>query len=277
MKTYLKLVHMEIYRFRFILLGLMALTAVVQLLGMQMSLTKSLNDVYRRMSAEGISLSEYAASYSKLSFGSIHSFNENLMTFPIMTCIVVLSLYIFFIWYREWFGKSSFVYRLLMLPHPRFTLYLSKFTAIMIFVFSLVALQVVLIALQMAMYRIRIPIELREYNTLIQTIGMWKAVIFVPVRLQEFFLVYGIGTVFVLMLFTTVLLERCYRFKGLIAGLTYTVGTVILIVWIMMMAERGGYFFYPSEFLIASIVFMLFNAALSLWLGRWLLRKKVTV
>ena len=35
---------------------------------------------------------------------------------PIALCVAVLIIYVFFIWYRDWFGKNTFIYRLLMLP-----------------------------------------------------------------------------------------------------------------------------------------------------------------
>lgn len=277
MKTYLKLVHMEIYRFRFILLGLMALTAVIQLLGMQMFLSDMLDHISRQMDNKGISLREYAAENGKLNLGSLWSHQEGVMTFPVVICMVVIGLYIFVIWYRDWFGKSGFVYRLLMLPHPRFTLYLSKFTALMIIIFSMIAFQVIVVILEMVIFHYRVPGELREYYTLIQTIGSWDLSIFIPVRFQEFLLVYGIGAAFVLMLFTTVLLERSYRLKGLILGLIYTIGMLVVVAWMFEEASSKGGFLYPSELLLATISLMLVSAALSLWLGRWLLRKKVTV
>ena len=35
---------------------------------------------------------------------------------PIALCIAALIIYVFFIWYRDWLGKNTFAYRLLMLP-----------------------------------------------------------------------------------------------------------------------------------------------------------------
>ena len=36
-----------------------------------------------------------------------------------MLCGVILIIYVFFIWYRDWLGKNTFIYRLLMLPTAR--------------------------------------------------------------------------------------------------------------------------------------------------------------
>ncbi|MGU3469923.1 hypothetical protein ACLBWT_02015 [Paenibacillus sp. D51F] len=276
MKTYLKLVHLEIYRFRFVLLGLMAMTSAIQLIGMQLAMSDRLQAVREQITREGLSLAQYSERYNGLPLGEIWSHRESWMTFPIVICIAGIGLYIFLIWYRDWFGRSAFVYRLLMLPQSRFLLYVSKFTALMTFVFSLFALQIGIIAVQMTMYRLRMPDELRVPRTLVDTIRGMDLVIFIPVRLHEFLLVYGFGAVFVLLLFTTILLERSYRFKGLLAGSAYTAGTLVLVAWMWGRAERGMAFLYPSELLAAAIALMLLNAGLSLWLGRWLLRTKVT-
>ena len=39
---------------------------------------------------------------------------------------VVLIIYVFFIWYRDWFGKNTFIYRLFMLPTARINVYLQR-------------------------------------------------------------------------------------------------------------------------------------------------------
>ena len=35
-------------------------------------------------------------------------------------------IYVFFIWYRDWLGKYTFAYRLLMLPTTRINIYFAK-------------------------------------------------------------------------------------------------------------------------------------------------------
>ena len=54
-------------------------------------------------------------------------------------CIVALIFYCFIIWYRDWFGKNTFAYRLLMLPTSRLNLYIAKATTILLFILGLLA------------------------------------------------------------------------------------------------------------------------------------------
>ena len=74
--------------------------------------------------------------------------NSGWFGIPIIFCIAMLMIYVFFIWYRDWFGKNTFIYRLLMLPTERITIYFSKLTAILFFVLGLVALQIVLMLIE---------------------------------------------------------------------------------------------------------------------------------
>src|SRR5690606_30997651 len=54
---------------------------------------------------------------------------------PVGLSVAVLVIYAFLIWYRGWFGRSTFAYRLLSLPSERRNIYFAKLTAILTFVF----------------------------------------------------------------------------------------------------------------------------------------------
>ena len=65
---------------------------------------------------------------------------------PIALCIAMLIIYVFFIWYRDWLGKNTFIYRLLMLPTNRLNIYLAKATTILLFILGLVGHAVIVIS-----------------------------------------------------------------------------------------------------------------------------------
>ena len=85
-------------------------------------------------------------------------------------------IYVFFIWYRDWFGKSSFIYRLLMLPTKRIHIYFAKLTAIMFLVLGLIALQILLMPIEMQIVNSIVPADFRTYFPLsgIYDKGMWS-------------------------------------------------------------------------------------------------------
>src|SRR5690625_6144925 len=57
---------------------------------------------------------------------------------PIALSVAAFIFYIFLIWYRDWFGKNTFIYRLLMLPTARLNVFLAKAISIMMMVIGLV-------------------------------------------------------------------------------------------------------------------------------------------
>ena len=106
---------------------------------------------------------EFIEHYGKMSF---LNFSQSAWFLgPIAVCGVTLIIYVFFIWYRDWFGKNTFSYRLLMLPTARINVYLAKATTILLYVLGLVALQLLLL-----------PIEVKYYSG-------WFQVSFVPISL----------------------------------------------------------------------------------------------
>ena len=78
-----------------------------------------------------------------------------------MLCVVVLIIYVFFIWYRDWLGKNTFSYRLFMLPTARIHVYLAKATTILLFVLGLVALQLLLLPVESQVLQWMVPNEFR--------------------------------------------------------------------------------------------------------------------
>src|SRR5699024_2551778 len=64
---------------------------------------------------------------------------------PIGIGVAALLFYMFFIWYRDWFARNAFIYRLLTLPTSRMNVYFAKLTTIILTVIGLVAYQIAVI------------------------------------------------------------------------------------------------------------------------------------
>jgi hypothetical protein len=272
---YFKLVLMELQRFWKIYAALAALTIVSQVGGLWISIRIFMNHVKWEMELTSLpTYSEFAEHYGRISFLSVVSYNELLYTGPVAVCIVTLLLYVFMIWYRDWYGKNTFIYRLLMLPSSRMNLFWSKLTAIMLFVLGLVSLQIVMLPLQVEMYRQMIPAEL-GYPESIFSFARRHVVlqILIPPHAADFFLNYGLGFVGVTVVFTAILMERSWRLKGLIAGILYTLAALLAMTAPLAL----DYILYPHE------IFGLMGAAgcilffVSVWISRMLLAKKITV
>lgn len=121
MKNFFKLLNFELNRVMKLLISLMVFTLIVQLIGVFVSKNNYLTQVEMLQQNDGSSVSQVLQSVGYFSFDRV--VNSLFFIGPIMICVAAIMFYIFLIWYRDWFGKNTFVYRLLMLPTARINLF----------------------------------------------------------------------------------------------------------------------------------------------------------
>lgn len=280
MKTYLKLVHFELHRFRYFLLGLMAITGLAQT---GITITEAFQARRVREMADTLDhLSKTSYRHydtGKTSFADM--IHENLQTFslPVLLCIVALVLYVFLIWYRDWFGRGAMIYRLLMLPSPRACVYWSKLTTILVSMFALLSWQLVLlVGLDGLFNRIvpatfRVPIDFTEIISANQVFD-----VLFPTKLEDFILSYGMGMVALLVAFTSVLLERSKRRIGLVFAVLYAGGATVLLLSMIAGYDLKIFdYLYEHELIWLVVGGWLLTGVFSAWLGLRLLNRKISV
>ncbi|MCM3293427.1 hypothetical protein M3661_25305 [Paenibacillus sp. MER 180] len=272
MNRYLKLVHMEIHRFRYILASLMVVTMVCQFSSFILTIKGTLSiKAEKGLGYVGMGIPEI------LTFPWVIIKTKEWFILPILLSITVLVLYTLLIWYRDWFGRSTFIYRLLMLPSKRWLLYVSKLTAIIMFVFSMIAFQLVLLVGENMIFKAMVPAELRTDSTFAEAISMNDALkMLLPTQFEQFIYYYGSGIVAVMVIFTAVLLERSYRRIGVLYAIAYFAGCVVSAVYPVSFLRMDEYW-YSNEIYGMQLGVCLLVAVISGWLGFWLLRKKITV
>ena len=275
MKNYVKLVNFEINRFFKLYLILAGLTIVCQLIGVIIEAKGYMNSAMKTMQANQLSVNEYTEQYGAYSFGNF--MNSGWFGIPIIFCIAMLMIYVFFIWYRDWFGKNTFIYRLLMLPTERITIYFSKLTAILLFVLGLVALQIALMSIELQLIKSIIAADFRSDSSLygIYYFEIWD--LLYPNTLTEFLLIYGVGLIFVAVLFTAILIERSYRLKGIFFAAVY--GLLSFGVFIVPFLLDGfyHYYFYPIELFLMGLVTSAIVLGSAIWIANYLLKHKIRV
>ncbi|TKH07421.1 hypothetical protein FC682_00775 [Peribacillus simplex] len=277
MMRYIKLVNFEINRFSKIYLSLLLITLVSQFAGVIIVTKSLLKDARKVMSDERLSEAAYIATYNGIDF--THIANTLLFVGPIALSAVALIFYIFLIWYRDWFGKNTFIYRLLMLPTSRLSIYLSKATAIFLMVLGLIALQIIILPMENALFNSLVPEVLLNMemssSTITKTIPILALVI--PSTFTEFLLSYGIGLMAMSILFTAIMFERSFRIKGIILGLIYSGIATALFLAPFFVMDIGNFYFYPNELLGIQLALVIIVTGLSVWLGAWLLKNRATV
>src|SRR5699024_1513136 len=131
---------------------------------------------------------------------------------PIALGVVGLIFYMFFIWYRDWFARNTFIYRLLMLPTNRMNIYFSKLATIMMTVLGMVVFQIIFLNIYNQITKLIVPIVYRlDFEMGIIVEGAAYLPIVIPSNVSSFFIAYGLGLAFVIVIFTAILFERSFK------------------------------------------------------------------
>lgn len=276
MSQYLKLVNFEFNRFIKIYASLIAITIVSQLTGVIVLAKKYLNNATKVMLEQSISQGTFIEEYGTFSFENL--IFSNWFIGPIMLSIVGLLLYVLLIWYRDWFGKNTFIYRLLMLPTARINIYFAKATTIFLMVLALVSIQLILLPIESRLIKWFVPIGFRTDMSLSEMIGYNYLSVFLPGSFIEFIIHYGIGFMVVFIIFTAILFERSFRIKGIVIGFIYCVLSLGLFLSPMIMTIiKQKIFLYPIEYFLLQVVLWVLVTGMSIWVSRFLLNKKITI
>lgn len=274
MRNYLNLTRFEVNRFFKLHVTLVVLTFLTQLVGAVVIARHFMDNATKTMQAEQLTERLFVERYGAFSFRN-YVYSEWFLL-PIMLCVAVLGIYVFFIWYRDWFAKNTFIYRLLMLPTARITVYFAKLTAIMLFVLSLVALQIGFVWLERALMQVVIPPSLTSHFSLLSIFEQDILGILYPNTFLAFILLYGAGLLFVAVIFTGILLERSYRWKGIVYAVVYAVLAAAVIITPLLMGSVRHYL-YPLELAALGIVLGITVFASAIWLASKLLNDKIKV
>lgn len=277
MKPYLKLVNFEMNRFIKIYAALITITIVSQLTGVFMISSKYLKNVKEVMGNSSMTTETFIEQYGIINFNDV--MYSGWFIGPIAICVAALLFYVFLIWYRDWFGKNTFVYRLLMLPTARLNVYFAKATTIFISVLGLISVQILLLPLENALLKYLVPIEFRVDLAMTEIIQSSPYLgIFSPLSFFDFTIHYLIGFLFVFVVFTALLFERSYGIFGILMGSIYSaVSFAILISPLIISGLLERAFLYPMEYFILELILVLIVLTSSLFISRFLLNKKITV
>ena len=276
MNRFLKLVNFEFNRFLKLYLVLIGITIVLQLIGVIVESQNYLDTINENIYKNLMPKEQFIEQFGTFSFTNIAHTLWHLG--PIALCVAVLIMYVFFIWYRDWFGKNTFIYRLLMLPTSRLNVYVAKAAAILLFILGLVAVQLILLPLENQILQWMIPKEFLSIMTINDISDIDYLSILFPRSFIEFILYYGGGMTTVFIVFTAILFERSFRIKGIIYGILYCVVSLgIFFAPLLVDAFILENYFYNIELFFMELVTGLIVLAGALWTGNYLLKNKVRV
>ena len=278
MKNFMKLTNFEVNRFSKIYFALLAITLVLQFVGVFMGIHKYESNYNEVMRVDNLTDATYIEQYGAMNFNHQVTFSY-WFAGSIALCAVALIFYIFLIWYRDWFGKNTFIYRLLMLPASRLTIFTSKAAAIFLMVLGLIAFQLILLPFENALFN-RLAMEnlmgVKMTLPMIVTSDEFLAFV-IPTTFPQFLISYGIGLMAMLVLFCGIMFERSYRWKGIILAVLYCIVAGLVFLSPILITTNETFYLYPGEIFASLIIIGFIVAGFSLWLGTWLLKNRVTV
>ncbi len=198
---------------------------------------------------------------------------------PLSICIVFMMGYTFFIWYRDWYGSSTFIYRLFMLPVERKYVFFGKTITLLVMVIGIIAFQLFILYIGKYIISWNIPFDLRGSLAIFDiVIGFNYLTIFFPFTVVNFFTLFGGMLVFISIIFTAILFERSFHKKGIVYGLGYMIGSVLLLsLPSIVEAILKRSYLYPAEMFWIQVGLFIIIAYVSVQVSVYLLKQKVHV
>ena len=277
MKNYLKLVNFEFNRCIKLYFSLIGLTIVSQFIAVFIESRRYIGQLNEAVYQNKMTKAQFLSENGEMSMFWV--VNNIWFLLPILICVTAVLFYSFYIWYVEWKGKNTFIYRLLMLPTSRMTVFWSKLTTISLMIFGLVSIQLILLLVESQLLKLLVTSDIRLDLSLQQLSEMsYYLSLFMPQPFLSFIIYYGTGFVLLFLAFTTILFERSFRFKGIVMGIGFSVVLFLVFLSPIIASDIFGFnWLYPGEILITEIILGLLIIAVSCWMSHYLLNKKVTV
>lgn len=274
MNKFISLLSFEMNRFMKFLLPTFVIVAAIQLFQIFTTIT-NYNDELDRIISSGESLVHFSP------FTVTNITGTGMYELSIMGIVLVFMVYSFFTWYREWMGKNTFIYRLLMLPMNRMNIFVTKSLVFLIggllaFVFQFAMYGVaLLIAEQMIPAEHYMTFNIHNAQPLFNII---QGPLF-PTSGFEFIAVYSFAFGALISLFTAIVIERTFRLKGLVVGAIYFIGYFILFGLISSMAYSSQFpiAIKPSQSEMLTLAYQFFMIVLGHLISWPLLKNKIKI
>lgn len=276
MKHYMKLVNFEFNRFFKLYLVLIGIVISSQIIGVIVTSRQYVNLINELMYKDHMGASTIIEQYGTMSF---FNYSQSLwFVAPIALSVATLFIYVFFIWYRDWLGKNTFSYRLFMLPVARIHIHLAKATTILLYVLGLIALQLLLLPIEMNILNWIVPSEFRTDFPVWAITKSKGLFLLIPTTFTEFILYYAAGIAAVSIVFTAILFERSYRVKGIVYGVLFcATSLLIFLAPLLVNTFILRNYFYPTELFFMEMIAGLVVLAFSIGTANFLLKNKIRV
>ena len=195
-------------------------------------------------------------------------------TIALGIAVLMCLLYALIIWYRDYYSRSKTIYTLLCLPQPRFNIYLSKLITIVVMIYGAIVSQFVFWYLNLTIVKnlagIQSPIFLNIFKNMMHNV---ETINIVSANIVEFLMVDIIGVILaVVVIFTSVLIERSIKKVGVMLGLLYIALSIFGYLYLVSLSRL-----LLINLLHFHIGYYVFLFIVSLFLSHYLMNKKISI
>lgn len=181
--------------------------------------------------------------------------------------MILVGVYAFLIWYRDWFGSNKKVYSLLVLPVNRMKIFAAKAVTIILMGCSVVSTFLIGIAASFYIDKAILDKVIIKNVTLLDA---FSAAIDITAYKKIDIVLFALCAICVIFLF--VLLERSFKIKGIILGIV--IGAAYLVL--NGVVATSMYLYTGEKILLIAVIQLVFLAA-SIVYSNHLIKKKVAV
>lgn len=201
----------------------------------------------------------------------LESFWYRLLVYSILA---FLFFYLIFNWYRDWLGKNTFIYRLLMLPINRMQIFWAKSLILVIGALAYIAFQYCSVGFYQMIARWLLPHEYFTSLPIHEILEEATAYMgFPPTKALQIFLIIGACFVVLTHFTAAIMIERSLRLKGIIIGVFYC-GTMYILQLLPLILNFS---LLSSEVFLMTVACFILSWTISLAVIYYLLNHKVSV
>lgn len=209
-------------------------------------------------------------------------FHSYLMSTPYILSIglglIAMLVFSGWIWYREFWGRGTFMMRLLTLPTKRIQLFVSKFITVMMMILGLIAVQWFALVIEYQLFSAWLDgQDIVQQDTFADVRQLDVFSLLYPTSLVNFIVHVILIAFVVLTVFTYVLVERSLWQRTVfspLASVALIAGILAIPSIIFYVSER---YLFMDELVLLLVGGFLFSVATLTFIARQYLQKKLSV
>ncbi len=271
MKQYIQLTNEEIKRsFKLYMIVVLAMVAI-ELVSVVAQVMYHARKVENFMEFNRVSVTEALKQIDTLGYSEASSF----FSYVTLIGMAIVVIYAIQIWYRDWLGETKYIYRLLMLPGNRASIFFSKLTTVFLIIVSFIGIQWCVLRSGFYLFDWLIQPEYQNQSDLSPVRNVMND--FYTMNLIDLGIILAISLFIVSFIFLLILIERSFR-KGkaiIRIGIEIFVPVALTIGILAFLDET--HILLETEELILTIGISLLYFMYVIWKSLRLLQQKVTV